>query len=86
MHVRVCVGELPGRRFPAERREESAARRQPRRPVWDEARSVILGRLAADHLGVAAVELAGTEWQAQAPGEVVEPRDLTGSLRSTSVQ
>ena len=44
VHVRVCVGELPGRRFAAKWREQSAARRQPRRPVRHEARSGIPGR------------------------------------------
>jgi len=65
VHVRVGVGELPARRFAAEGCEQPAARRRPRLPAWNEAASVIVVlRLCADHLGVAAVELAGAEWKA----------------------
>ena len=46
---------------------------QPRCPVRHEARNAILIRLAADHLGVPAVEFAGFQRQAELPGEVVEP-------------
>ena len=73
VHVRVRSGELPGRRLAAKWREQPPARRQPRLPVRDEPASGIPGRIAADHLDVAAVELTGTQRQAQPPGEVVEP-------------
>ena len=45
----------------AGRREQPAARRQPRHPVRHKARTAIFRRLAGDHLGVATVELAGTQ-------------------------
>jgi hypothetical protein len=67
------VGELPGRRFAAERREQPAASRQPRRPVRHKARTAILRRFAADHLGIAVIELAGIQQQAEPPGKIIEP-------------
>lgn len=39
----------------------------------EDTRTAIFRRLAGDHLGVATVELAGTQRQAEPPGEVVKP-------------